>query len=732
MQKNSITNKITPCCGLPFSVIYWWVSNLTLNSESDRQFILSKISQNGIISIDGWKVLVNSGTLETDAVLTKAEFLAWFDCGKQPNCEQLKLIIEGFKISNYTPEGGVNYITNNIYQFDAEQIVPSEALYNDTSSTLAGDVLKRVDINTGEDVNYREATTWYDGSPMDDTKVDGVIFIKKNNKYYKRCYDYQINVKWFGAKGDGITDDTQAIQNALNACYGSELYFPPSSGAYVVSDTLFIKANLNSKISILMKSGGSQRSCIKLNDTFLSNKAVFKAENILVGCVIDGLTITNNSGRKAIGLELVNCRGFRIKDVLFINLNKAISYGVDCYYNVLKDFEFYNCEYGVKIESGYPIGSLKISDGKITSCKYAIQSDGNCNDVILSNVDLEGCEYKVFLNDGEIVLRDCYLGDESVTPVVVNGGYLTIDNPTSLIGSALTGVFKSVDDTNYRQGVLLTGGVLKLTNCTVGGNFVDSTNQSGNCIGSSIRVMGGKLIGHFLKFDKAEKNVIDAVNLNNIYLDEFNNYVKNGCLRNGDLTMIEKNIVSEGYNIDCVLEYLTDKNINGGNILRVKPSADSNKYFGFQIPYKVDNIEEVKFIRLKFRPYRDFSESESTYISSNFIPAVKVIGSTQFSNEEAEENGFIMSYPSNQNWAGYYFGRKIQSTNSYSSQFVQEVVFPVIMTQKEGYLRIANLISLSSSNIGDPNYIDFGIDFYHIAIVDKLGGEVICNFKDGF
>ena len=101
MQKNSITNKITPCCGLPFSVIYWWVSNLTLNSESDRQFILSKISQNGTISIDGWKVLINSGTLEADASLTKSEFLAWFDCGNQPNCEQLKVLIEGFVITNF-------------------------------------------------------------------------------------------------------------------------------------------------------------------------------------------------------------------------------------------------------------------------------------------------------------------------------------------------------------------------------------------------------------------------------------------------------------------------------------------------------------------------------------------------------------------------------------------------------------------------------------------------------
>ena len=114
MQKNSITNKITPCCGLPFSVMYWWIMNLTLNSENDREFILSKISQGGTISIEAWKVLINSGTLETDAVLTKAEFLQLFDCGRQPKCNELKIIIESFKVGNYNP---ADEIPPNMIQF---------------------------------------------------------------------------------------------------------------------------------------------------------------------------------------------------------------------------------------------------------------------------------------------------------------------------------------------------------------------------------------------------------------------------------------------------------------------------------------------------------------------------------------------------------------------------------------------------------------------------------------
>ena len=120
MRKNSITNKITPCCGLPFSVIYFWISNIKLNSESDREFILSKISQGGVLSIDAWKVLINSGTLEADASLTKAEFLAWFDCERQPSCEQLKIIIESYKMGAWQPD----IIFNANAKFIPEPITP--------------------------------------------------------------------------------------------------------------------------------------------------------------------------------------------------------------------------------------------------------------------------------------------------------------------------------------------------------------------------------------------------------------------------------------------------------------------------------------------------------------------------------------------------------------------------------------------------------------------------------
>ena len=266
MKKNIITNKISPCCSLPFSVVYWWVSNLTLNSEADRQFIISKISQNGTMAIEAWKVLINSGTLEADASLTKAEFLTWFDCRKQTTCEQLKLIIEGFKIGNWDAfaENFDELLSEwNLFLTKAQKTYNvKNAITNEWSE--AKDVLYKVDKNTGVDVNYREVLVWEDGTEMSDLKVDGVVYIKDGDKFYKMQVADAVNVKWLGAKGDGVTDDSNAFKLAVT--FFENVYVP--KGNYLCNFDLPRKINI--------KGDGSLYSRLIPKD---QNKAVMTYKN---------------------------------------------------------------------------------------------------------------------------------------------------------------------------------------------------------------------------------------------------------------------------------------------------------------------------------------------------------------------------------------------------------------------------------------------------------------------
>lgn len=126
-----------------------------------------------------------------------------------------------------------NYTNNNTYNLDPEQIVPSEATYQD--DTLAGDILKRVDKATGENVNYRETTTWYDGTQMDDSKVDEVIYFKSGNKYYKRVFE-EVNVRWFKKTTD--TNDTDSFNRAIAALPSSGGVINIPNGNYTLSDSV--------------------------------------------------------------------------------------------------------------------------------------------------------------------------------------------------------------------------------------------------------------------------------------------------------------------------------------------------------------------------------------------------------------------------------------------------------------------------------------------------------------
>src|SRR6266542_1519688 len=63
------------------------------------------------------------------------------------------------------------------------------------------------------------------------------------NANFSRLADLAINVKAYGALGDGSTDDTAAFTSALAAAPGRRLYIPGSANPYLVDGTALTVGN---------------------------------------------------------------------------------------------------------------------------------------------------------------------------------------------------------------------------------------------------------------------------------------------------------------------------------------------------------------------------------------------------------------------------------------------------------------------------------------------------------
>ena len=86
-----------------------------------------------------------------------------------------------------------------------------------------------------------------------------IIIDAENHRYYREFGDMPLNSKWFGATGNGVTDDTSAIQSWINAVITSGAGYCPS-GNYLISSPLVFDLSPKQNYGVTFSGAGIQRT----------------------------------------------------------------------------------------------------------------------------------------------------------------------------------------------------------------------------------------------------------------------------------------------------------------------------------------------------------------------------------------------------------------------------------------------------------------------------------------
>lgn len=194
-----------------------------------------------------------------------------------------------------------------------------------------GRIIQLVDSFTKENVNYEGVTTYHDGTLLDDSKVDNIIYRKKGGDYYIDCSfaaGNPINIKRFGAKGNAnhynpvdkdwyedpsftipANDDTIAIAKAFSLCPDIQI-----NGNFLISDSVNTEIK-NQNIT------GNGRIIVKLPKKYDSKGIRLSTE----GSRITGLEILNMNSQGSVIIITDNCT---LRDCKFTEVGEDRGYSL--------------------------------------------------------------------------------------------------------------------------------------------------------------------------------------------------------------------------------------------------------------------------------------------------------------------------------------------------------------------------------------------------------------------
>lgn len=241
-----------------------------------------------------------------------------------------------------------------------------------------------------------QAKSWKAGAPVARrfTEYDWRA-IKDNLLRY--TVQHVINVKGFGAKGDGVTDDTQAIKDALAAAVVAKapVYFPP--GTYIISSSLTI-----SHWNTVIRGAGKDQTILKMTTdqdaiVLLRNGGASSLEYVELHDFSITTTVPNPT-RYGLYMKYVNHGYFKGLKITGFFVNYKID--ANCWVN-----RFVDCESYLAKEDGWDIG-IEAHNTTLINCISNRSGRRGFNIQKAVPIQLIGCLAEMNTGDGFYVYKD--------------------------------------------------------------------------------------------------------------------------------------------------------------------------------------------------------------------------------------------------------------------------------------------------------------------------------------
>lgn len=209
---------------------------------------------------------------------------------------------------------------------------------------------------------------------------------KPNRSLWLELQERGVNVDWFGAVGDGITDDTQAIEQAIASISKKGSLIFTAGKIYRITRSVLIDP---SKVRSIQ----GNNSYIKVDGDF--DGIVYKGNKNFLG------TAPSVDTNRLKDDELFNViSGLQFTGVK--ELGKFVGVGLvleDQHTPLIKDCNFYNLSVGAKIKGSF-VRNIIFSDSSFWGNRFAgieFEENGEAHQAVFSNCHISYSKYSIYI-----------------------------------------------------------------------------------------------------------------------------------------------------------------------------------------------------------------------------------------------------------------------------------------------------------------------------------------------